>query len=208
MFNPSREEVREMFFATWRKYRAGEPLAGIEAHRAAGDPAAPRVPRAPRPPGALSRPRLRRRVESFPAHEPAPGAGGAAFDRPAAGHPRRVGRACSSAGGIGTRRCTRRWNASPKRCGARSASVRRPMRRRIWTALPRAHYAGSCSNDAHRDYASRARAEIVTRPSWLHEPFGDGAMNRTFVPAGPFSRRVRHPGYCLGRAGAGRGSGR
>jgi hypothetical protein len=31
MFNPSREEVREMFFATWRKYRAGEPLAGIEA---------------------------------------------------------------------------------------------------------------------------------------------------------------------------------
>ena len=30
MFNPSREEVREMFFATWRKYRAGEPLAGIE----------------------------------------------------------------------------------------------------------------------------------------------------------------------------------
>jgi hypothetical protein len=30
MFDPSREEVREMFFATWRKYRAGEPLAGIE----------------------------------------------------------------------------------------------------------------------------------------------------------------------------------
>jgi len=30
MFNPSREEVREMFFGTWRKYRAGEPLAGIE----------------------------------------------------------------------------------------------------------------------------------------------------------------------------------
>jgi hypothetical protein len=31
MFNPSREEVREMFFAAWRKYRAGEPLVGIEA---------------------------------------------------------------------------------------------------------------------------------------------------------------------------------
>ena len=30
MFDPSREEVREMFFATWRKYCAGEPLAGIE----------------------------------------------------------------------------------------------------------------------------------------------------------------------------------
>jgi hypothetical protein len=30
MFDPSREEVREMFFATWRKYRASEPLAGIE----------------------------------------------------------------------------------------------------------------------------------------------------------------------------------
>jgi hypothetical protein len=31
MFDPSREQVREMFFATWRKYRAGEPLVGIES---------------------------------------------------------------------------------------------------------------------------------------------------------------------------------
>ncbi len=31
MFNPSREQVREFFFATWRKYRAGEPLSGLEA---------------------------------------------------------------------------------------------------------------------------------------------------------------------------------
>jgi len=31
MFNPSREDVRETFFAAWRKYRAGQPLAGIEA---------------------------------------------------------------------------------------------------------------------------------------------------------------------------------
>src|SRR3954462_15866878 len=31
MYNPSREQVREMFFGTWRKYRAGEPLAGVEA---------------------------------------------------------------------------------------------------------------------------------------------------------------------------------
>ena len=31
MFNPSREEVRETFFAAWRKYRAGQPLVGIEA---------------------------------------------------------------------------------------------------------------------------------------------------------------------------------
>jgi hypothetical protein len=30
MFSPSRDEVRETFFAAWRKYRAGEPLAGIE----------------------------------------------------------------------------------------------------------------------------------------------------------------------------------
>jgi|SRR6185369_1233931 len=30
MFNPTREQVREMFFGAWRKYRAGEPLAGIE----------------------------------------------------------------------------------------------------------------------------------------------------------------------------------
>jgi hypothetical protein len=31
MFNPSRDEVREMFFGAWRKYRAGEPIAGIES---------------------------------------------------------------------------------------------------------------------------------------------------------------------------------
>lgn len=30
MFDPSREQVRDTFFGTWRKYRAGEPLAGIE----------------------------------------------------------------------------------------------------------------------------------------------------------------------------------
>jgi hypothetical protein len=31
MFNPSREQVREMFFGVWRKYGAGQPLAGIES---------------------------------------------------------------------------------------------------------------------------------------------------------------------------------
>jgi hypothetical protein len=31
MFDPSREQVRETFFAAWRKYRAGEPLVGIES---------------------------------------------------------------------------------------------------------------------------------------------------------------------------------
>jgi uncharacterized protein DUF1841 len=31
MFNPTREDVREMFFGAWRKYRAGQPVAGIEA---------------------------------------------------------------------------------------------------------------------------------------------------------------------------------
>jgi hypothetical protein len=30
MFDPSREQVRDTFFETWRKYRAGEPVAGIE----------------------------------------------------------------------------------------------------------------------------------------------------------------------------------
>jgi Domain of unknown function (DUF1841) len=30
MFDPTREQVRETFFSAWRKYRAGEPLAGIE----------------------------------------------------------------------------------------------------------------------------------------------------------------------------------
>lgn len=31
MFNPSRDQVREMFFGAWRKYRDGLPLAGIES---------------------------------------------------------------------------------------------------------------------------------------------------------------------------------
>lgn len=31
MFNPSRDEVRQMFFGAWRKYRVGQPLVGIEA---------------------------------------------------------------------------------------------------------------------------------------------------------------------------------
>jgi hypothetical protein len=31
MFNPTRDQVRDFFFETWRKYRAGEPLAGMEA---------------------------------------------------------------------------------------------------------------------------------------------------------------------------------
>ena len=28
MFDPSREQVRDLFFESWRKYRDGEPLAG------------------------------------------------------------------------------------------------------------------------------------------------------------------------------------
>jgi uncharacterized protein DUF1841 len=30
IFDPSRDQVRDMFFEAWRKYRAGEPLVGIE----------------------------------------------------------------------------------------------------------------------------------------------------------------------------------
>lgn len=31
MFDPSRDQVREFFFETWRKYQASRPLAGMEA---------------------------------------------------------------------------------------------------------------------------------------------------------------------------------
>jgi len=31
MFDPSRDQVRDTFFAAWQKYRAGQPLAGIES---------------------------------------------------------------------------------------------------------------------------------------------------------------------------------
>lgn len=30
MFTPSREQARKLFFDAWRKYRAGEPLRGLE----------------------------------------------------------------------------------------------------------------------------------------------------------------------------------
>jgi len=30
MFNPTREQGRQLFFDTWAKYRAGEPLQGLE----------------------------------------------------------------------------------------------------------------------------------------------------------------------------------
>ena len=30
MFDPSRDQVRDFFFDTWKKYRAGQPLAGLE----------------------------------------------------------------------------------------------------------------------------------------------------------------------------------
>lgn len=31
MFNPTRDEVRQLFFAVWRKYRQGEALSGMDA---------------------------------------------------------------------------------------------------------------------------------------------------------------------------------
>jgi hypothetical protein len=31
MFDPSRDQVRDTFFGAWQKYRAGQPLAGIES---------------------------------------------------------------------------------------------------------------------------------------------------------------------------------
>jgi len=31
MFNPTRDQARQMFFEVWRKYRLQEPLAGIES---------------------------------------------------------------------------------------------------------------------------------------------------------------------------------
>jgi hypothetical protein len=30
MFDPSREQARQFFFGTWAKYRAGQPLEGLE----------------------------------------------------------------------------------------------------------------------------------------------------------------------------------
>ncbi|MBX9963070.1 MAG: DUF1841 family protein [Burkholderiales bacterium] len=30
MFTPTRDQARDLFFETWRKYRAGQPLEGLE----------------------------------------------------------------------------------------------------------------------------------------------------------------------------------
>jgi hypothetical protein len=30
MFEPTRDQVRDLFFGAWQKYRAGEPLAGMD----------------------------------------------------------------------------------------------------------------------------------------------------------------------------------
>ena len=86
MFDPSREQVREMFFGAWRKYRAGEPLAGIESL------ALDVILLHPEYHGVLSLPGKFREKDytdesqPVPAHEPARRAGGAAVDRPAARH--------------------------------------------------------------------------------------------------------------------------
>ena len=87
---PSREQVRDMFFAAWRKYRAGEPLAGIESL------ALDVILLHPEYHGVLAcrtssgRRTTRNERQSVPAHEPARGARGAALDRPAAGHQGRL----------------------------------------------------------------------------------------------------------------------
>ncbi len=31
MYSPTREQVRDFFFETWRKYRAGLPITGMES---------------------------------------------------------------------------------------------------------------------------------------------------------------------------------
>ena len=31
MFDPTRDQARELFFGAWRKYRDGEPLAGMDS---------------------------------------------------------------------------------------------------------------------------------------------------------------------------------
>ena len=31
MFDPTRDQAREFFFATWRKYRSGLPISGLES---------------------------------------------------------------------------------------------------------------------------------------------------------------------------------
>jgi len=60
MFNPTREQVRDFFFETWRKYRAGEPLAGLEA------PALEVVLLHPEYHALLDRPERSREQEYFP----------------------------------------------------------------------------------------------------------------------------------------------
>lgn len=60
MFSPSRDQAREFLFETWRKYRAGEPLAGLETV------ALEAVLLHPEYHDALSRPERHRERDYFP----------------------------------------------------------------------------------------------------------------------------------------------
>ena len=142
MFNPSREEVRETFFAAWRKYRAGEPLVGIEAL------ALDVILQHPEYHGALSDPERTRDKDYFDESNPFLHMSlhvaleeQLSIDQP----PGIVTRFRGLLERYGERheRSTRRSNASPRRCGARSASAARQMLPPTSTALPSARYGSS-----------------------------------------------------------------
>ena len=142
MFNPSREEVREMFFATWRKYRAGEPLAGIETialqvillhpeyHAVLDHPERYRDRDYVDESNPFLHMSLHLALEEQLSIDQPPGI--AAAWTPARARGRSARGAAPGAGMPG-----RDGVARPAR------AVRRPMQRPIWIALPRAHYAGS-----------------------------------------------------------------
>ena len=132
MFDPSRDQVRETFFGAWRKYRAGEPLVGIETialdvilghpeyHAMLGDPERYRE----KDYLEESNPFLHMSLHVALAEQ-------LSISRRASSSA--SGRWCGATASA-TRRCTRRSSASPRWSGGRSATNCRPTREATWSA--------------------------------------------------------------------------
>ena len=132
MFTPSRDEARRFLIDAWRKYRAAQPLSGLEqtaAQLIAMHPEYHAGARSVRHASGSRLPARAGRRQSVPASVAASGGRRAARDRPAARHRRAVRAAARPRAATSTPRCTRSSNASAKRCGRRSGPVPAPTPR-------------------------------------------------------------------------------
>ena len=139
MFNPSREQVRELFFETWPKYRGGEALAGMETIALEAIFLHPEYHTACSTRRSVTASRSTSRAgrnQSVPAPEPARRAGRAVDDRSAGGRARAF---CPHrAPNIGPARRATCRDRLPGRDGLAGPEGPRPAGRAGVPGLPRA----------------------------------------------------------------------